>query len=191
MLLEEWHMMYSCTSWCSSRRRSTTCRYWFMCLLIFLPSDDTSVLLVTTALCQTNQGVHHYNILVCVCVCVWVSWFTASPGLSQTGYTLGLGEAAHLWCRAIISPRINQLSPHTLEERATVMAACTILPSPINAFSTPPQPVSEGPSKSHWCGVWQSLLLQTYVFKVGSMTKTIECTNDDGRFINSPPLLLR
>ena len=42
------------------------------------------------------------------------SWFTASPGLSQTDQTLGLGGAAHLWCRAIMAPRINQLSTHTL-----------------------------------------------------------------------------
>ena len=53
---------------------------------------------------------------VCVCVCGG-SWFTASPGPSQTDWTLGWlggGGAAHLWCiRAIQAPRINQLSPHT------------------------------------------------------------------------------
>ena len=46
-------------------------------------------------------------------VCVVDSWFTASPGLSQTDQTLGWMRL-HTWCRTFMAPRINQLSPHTL-----------------------------------------------------------------------------
>ena len=54
------------------------------------------------------NSVRSVCVCVCVCVCVWRvcvvdSWFTASPGLSQTDKTLGLGGAAHLWCRAVIA----------------------------------------------------------------------------------------
>ena len=68
-----------------------------------------------------------------VCVVDVDYWFTASPGPSQTYWTLGLGGAAHMWCMS------NHGTQETHnQERATVMAARNIysvyyiLPSPIN-----------------------------------------------------------
>ncbi|KAK0144751.1 Low affinity immunoglobulin gamma Fc region receptor III [Merluccius polli] len=72
----------------------------------------------------------------------WRRRCKASPGPSQTDWTLGPGdEAADLWCRVINTHRMNQLSPHTLRERAAVMASCQHLlwlkqlgNAPINRF---------------------------------------------------------
>ena len=88
-------------------------------------------------------------------VCVVDGWFTASPGLSQTDWTL-----AGWGCTPVVhesnhgtqdKPAINT---HT-RGGATVMAVCNISSanitcSPINILNyIYPCPVSEGPKKSH------------------------------------------
>ena len=61
-------------------------------------------------------------------VCVVGGWFTASPGLSQTDWSLGLGGAAYLWCRAIMAPRMNQISTHTLRRESLCHGSMYYLP---------------------------------------------------------------
>ena len=76
-------------------------------------------------------------------MCVVDSWITASPRVRLTG--LGLGGAAHLWCRAIMAPRINQLSQHTLRRESLSWQHVTSaprIPSPINTYFNQHRPMS-------------------------------------------------
>ena len=96
-------------------------------------------------------------------VCVVDGWFTASPGLSQTDWTLagwGCTPGVHeqSW-----HPRINQPSTHTLEEEPqpwqyTTSSANTTCLSNSNKhllYYIYPCPVSEEPKESHFGGVWR------------------------------------
>ena len=99
------------------------------CIVGYLDQQrNVSMLPSKPAESEAPQQVAGFGSSLDVCgVCVVGIWSAASPGLSQTDWTLGLGGAAHLWCRAIMAPRINQLSPHThIKESASVRAAWTI-----------------------------------------------------------------
>ena len=52
---------------------------------------------------------------------------TATPGLSPADWTLGLGEAAHLWCILIRSHRLYQTAPRTctLGSDMSIFNACS------------------------------------------------------------------
>ena len=97
-------------------------------------------------------------------VCVVDGWFTASPGLSQTDWTLagwGCTPGVHeqSW-----HPRINQPSTHTLEEERESWPVYHQLGEyhqPVNSnkhllYYIYPCPVSEEPKESHFGGVWRS-----------------------------------
>ena len=97
-------------------------------------------------------------------VCVVDGWFTASPGLSQTDWTLagwGCTPGVHeqSW-----HPRINQPSTHTLEEEPQSWPVHHQLGEyhqPVNSnkyllYYIYPCPVSEEPKESHFGGVWRS-----------------------------------
>ena len=68
---------------------------------------------ITWTMLLTNYNHMHLLSIHFVWVCDVDGRSTASPGLSQTDETLGLGGAAHLWCRAVMAPRINQPSTHS------------------------------------------------------------------------------